>query len=184
MHSRRLFFALWPDEAQGRQLAQAAQNSILSCGGRLIATENFHVTVAFLGNVEQHKMADLLSAAGEVAGRSGRVPIQLTFDRIEYWKKAKVLCATASAPSPAAACLAEALKSRLVASGFTPDLKPFRAHVTLARKVPSGSRERAMHSVCWSFTSCALVDSRTGPAGALYSILHSWILCGESTENP
>jgi hypothetical protein len=32
------------------------------------------------------------------------------------------------------------------------EIKPFRAHVTPARKVPHGSHDRSMQSVLWSFT--------------------------------
>jgi RNA 2',3'-cyclic 3'-phosphodiesterase len=184
MQTRRLFFALWPGEAQQRDLAEAGRTAVLACRGRLTPSENFHVTLAFLGSVAAHRLPDVQRVADEVARMPPHLPIRLTFDRIEYWKKAKVLCATASASSSAAESLAQAVKSRLVAAGFTPDLKPFRAHVTLARKVPSGTHEQAMHSVRWSFSSWALAESRTGPAGSLYSVLHSWVLCGESAENP
>jgi 2'-5' RNA ligase len=81
------------------------------------------------------------------------------------------------------------LKSALSGEGITPDLKPFRAHVTLARKVPAEvmvapSRRRAVPSVLWTFTHFVLVESRTGPSGALYSVLSSWPLCTEVRKMP
>jgi RNA 2',3'-cyclic 3'-phosphodiesterase len=165
-------------------LAAATRNATLACGGNSVPPENFHVTLAFLGSVPQRRLVEVVAIAARVAGEVERPPIQLTFDRIEYWKKPKVVCATASIVPEAAIELAGALKSQLTAAGFSPDLKPFRAHVTLARKVPRGSHEGGMHSVFWSFTDCALVDSHTGPAGALYSVLNSWPLCTEVRKTP
>jgi 2'-5' RNA ligase len=68
--------------------------------------------------------------------------------------------------------------------GNLPQIKPFRVHVTLARKVPHGSHEHTVQSVLWSFTDCALIESRTGPGGSLYSILGSWSLCTEVRKMP
>jgi hypothetical protein len=68
--------------------------------------------------------------------------------------------------------------------GNLPQIKPFRVHVTLAGKVPHGSHEHTVQSVLWSFTDCALIDSRTGPGGSLYSILDSWSLCTEVRKMP
>jgi 2'-5' RNA ligase len=63
-------------------------------------------------------------------------------------------------------------------------VKRFRAHVTLVRKVPHGSHDHTMQSVLWSFNDCALIDSRTGPVGLVYSILGSWSLCTEVRKMP
>jgi len=183
-----LFFALWPDRAAQIALADATQNVVLACGGRVVPLENFHVTLAFLGSVSEASVPKVRTIGEQVAAELEREAVQLTMDAIEYWKKAQVVCATAPVPQTAGArfsdTLAAALKSRLTAAGFTPDLKPFRAHVTLARKVPRGSHDYTMQSVLWSFTECALVESRTGPGGSLYSILDSWPLCTEVRKMP
>jgi 2'-5' RNA ligase len=150
---RRVFFALWPSEEQQTALAGAARSALQAEGGRLVPAVNFHVTLVFVGSVAEARIQDLfkiaehVSAAARSSGEFGRDPLQLAFDAVEYWREAKILCATASMPSAAASALSAALKTRLLAAGFTPDLKPFRAHVTLARKVPHGSHDRSMHSV-------------------------------------
>jgi hypothetical protein len=64
------------------------------------------------------------------------------------------------------------------------EIKPFRAHVTLVRKVPRGTYDRALQPVLWSFTDFALVGSRPGPDGSSYSILNSWPLCTEVRKMP
>jgi len=86
--------------------------------------------------------------------------------------------AGAQPPSTASARLADnlstALKLQLTSAGFTPDLKPFRAHVTLARKVSHSIPTMEMDPVVWRFTEFALVDSRTGPGGSAYRVLTSF----------
>ena len=73
---------------------------------------------------------------------------------------------------------------RWIASQFTSLLKLFRAHVTLARKVPPGTHDCFMQSVLWTIGECALMESRTGPGGSLYSVLHPRPLCAETREMP
>jgi RNA 2',3'-cyclic 3'-phosphodiesterase len=179
--SRRLFFALWPDAAMREAMAHATRKAARASGGRPVAAANLHVTLAFLGPVPERRLGELAEIArGAAAGGS----LELAFDHLEYWRAARLLCALpAEAPAPIAA-LAHGLQDLLAASGFTPDLKPFRPHVTVVRKVSRPGRIEQIHAVVWSFTELALVESRTLAAGALYSVVESYPLCaGKKTAN-
>jgi RNA 2',3'-cyclic 3'-phosphodiesterase len=168
-----LFFALWPDRALQNALAGAAQNIVLASGGRAIPPQNLHITLAFLGSVPQARIKEVTAIAADVANEVPREPLRITLDTIEYWKKPKLLCVTNKrAPESApGAMLADALKSRLTAAGFAPDLKPFQPHVTLARKAHYPPRLTKMEPVTWSFADFVLVDSKTLPEGSVYTIL-------------
>jgi len=182
-----LFFALWPNPALQSALVDAARNVISAAGGRPVLPQSLHVTLAFLGAVPDADLGKVEAIAAEVANKAERTPVQLAFNAIEYWKKPQVICATAPAPTTGTSLadgLATTLKSCLVAAGFTPDLKPFRAHVTLVRKVPRGTYDRALQPVIWSFTDFALVGSRPGADGSSYSVLNSWPLCTEVRKMP
>jgi 2'-5' RNA ligase len=180
--TRRVFFALWPDEALRTALADAAREAVRACGGRPVPAQNLHVTLAFLGSVPERRIPELTSLARRVANAfpADAVPLRLTFGRLEHWKKPQIVCATVSEEFPSTAApiesLADALKREAVGAGFAPDLKPFHAHVTVARKVARPTRSLDMHSVPWSFTGFALVESHTAAAGALYSVIESWSL--------
>ncbi len=102
--------------------------------------------------------------------------IEVTLDTIDYWPRAQILCAAASGSLTGVAGFAERLKQSLSAAEFTPDLKPFRPHVTLARQVRGCPSDRQMTPVRWTFNDFALVESHTHPSGSLYSVLESWPL--------
>jgi 2'-5' RNA ligase len=179
--ARRLFFALWPSEAMRDALVHATRKAVRSSGGRPVPGESLHLTLAFLGPVAERRVAELTPLAREVAAVASAETIDLLFDRLEHWRAAQLLCALPAAPPMSVGALAQRLKERLSAGGFALDLKPFRPHVTVARKVPRPPRTLAMHPLLWTFTGFALIESRTEPSGALYSVVESYPLA--ETEN-
>jgi RNA 2',3'-cyclic 3'-phosphodiesterase len=180
--TRRLFFALWPDEPQRAALMRAARKALRACGGRPVPAANLHLTLCFLGSVPAVRVAELEGVARRVAtGWSPPAPpVSLDFERLEHWVRPQLLCALAAAAAPpatfAAQSLARALGDAVAAAGFAPDLKPFRAHVTLARKVVKAGFDERIRPVHWEFDAFALVESRTLAAGPLYSVVESYAL--------
>lgn len=188
--TRRLFFALWPDEAMREGMQRATGKAARASGGRPVPASNLHITLAFLGSVPERRLAELAEIARGAALSPDLLPesrLELIFDRLEHWRAAQLLCALpAEAPAPIVA-LARRLQGRLAASGFAPDLKrsssveveitrQFRPHVTLARKVhrPLGGIE--WDPVTWSFADFVLVDSKTLPEGPVYAVLERFPL--------
>jgi RNA 2',3'-cyclic 3'-phosphodiesterase len=192
--TRRLFFALWPDEAMRRAMADATCEAARASGGRPVPAANLHVTLAFLGAVPERQLPALAEAAAgsaavpAAAGAAARgEPLELAFDHLELWRAAQLLCAAPAAPPMPCAALAGRLQARLAERGFAPDLKssgpvgpgttrPFRPHVTLARKVQRPLRAMEMDPVSWRFADFVLVDSKTLPEGPVYSVLERFPL--------
>jgi 2'-5' RNA ligase len=176
--ARRLFFALWPDAAARAALAAAARPAVAAAGGRGIPESNLHATLAFLGSVPERRLGELREIGARVAsgGLPRAPPLQLHFDEVAHWARAQILVALSAAESPAAHALADQLKSATRAAGFSPDLKPFQAHVTLARKVSRAAAAPLAHRVSWSFAGFALIESRTDARGAAYSVVESFLL--------
>jgi RNA 2',3'-cyclic 3'-phosphodiesterase len=173
----RLFFALWPDEPQREALAQAAAKAVRSCGGRAVPAANLHITLAFIGSVPRPRVTELGAIARQVAARCAQEgPLTLHFERLAHWTRPQILCALASEASAGAHALALALKDATAAAGFAPDLKPFQAHVTVARKVLHAPRRPALRALAWCFDAFALVDSRTESGGPVYSVIESYPL--------
>ncbi len=183
--SRRLFFALWPDEAQRAALVHATAKTVRHCGGRPVPESNLHVTLAFLGSVPESRVGELSAIARRVAADFPRdaLPLVINLEGFEHWVKPQLLTVLQGkeepgAPASGPAALARVLGSEVAAAGFSPDLKPFRVHVTVARKVTRAPHSGEMRKVEWRFDAFALVESRTLAEGPVYSVIESHVLGG------
>jgi RNA 2',3'-cyclic 3'-phosphodiesterase len=175
----RLFFALWPSSALRRALAVAAGPVVAQIEGQPVPAANLHVTLAFLGSVPDPTVAHL----SEIGGQGGYPAIELDFDQLEYWPKPKVLVAMPSRVPPVGTAMAERLWQRIERLGFARDTRPWRPHLTLARKIrrppPDGLRfgtgqlPPTDETARWGL---ALVESVTHPHGARYRPLAEWPL--------
>ncbi|HJS21197.1 MAG TPA: RNA 2',3'-cyclic phosphodiesterase [Steroidobacteraceae bacterium] len=170
--TRRLFFALWPDDAAREALAQATRKATRASGGRPVPVENLHSTMAFLGAIPEARLA----VATAVAAQVRQPAFQLVFDRLEHWPKQALLCATCVHAPPEAGELAAELWKLLAGQGFARESKPYRPHVTLARKVVKPHALGDMHPVAWPIDEFALVESVTASEGARYTVLQRWPL--------
>jgi 2'-5' RNA ligase len=180
--SARLFFALWPSAAMQAALAAATAAAVIEAGKaadvRRVPAENLHLTLAFLGRVPLSRRTEV----EDVASRCARIlaaddaPIEIVLDGIEYWRKPQILCVTASQTPPVAIALAETLKRSLLDRGFSPDLKPFRVHATVARKIRHVTRELHVDPVRWHFEALHLIESRTSPTRSAYTPIREWRL--------
>src|SRR5918993_4819502 len=95
--SRRLFFAIWPSEAQQHMIERDMRSYVEASRGRPVPARNLHATLAFLGGVPESRMDVAKACAGQVGSNAG---FDLRFDRVETWGRARVLCLTApSMPS-------------------------------------------------------------------------------------
>ncbi len=175
--ARRLFFALWATAEERRALSAAAAAAVGTSGGRAVPQANLHVTLAFLGQVPAARTTELAALAHRVGtnGALAGTPLLLQFERLAYWHAPQILVALSTAGA-AAAALAAALQREASAAGFLPDLKPFRAHVTVARKVTHAAASTPLPSVSWKCAEFVLVESRTVATGSVYSVLESYLL--------
>lgn len=153
MARRRLFFALWPDSAQRAALAAAAQR-LFPLSGRPVDAADYHVTLAFVGSVEESRLDAFRELAVPLA------PVELTLDLVEHWPKPRVLVAAASRTPPALLAAVDALWHRLDRLGIAREARPFRAHATLARDVRQWRTGRPFPPVAWIASRISLVESR------------------------
>lgn len=127
----RVFFALWPGPQFREDLGAVGARLLERVEGRRLSSEDWHVTVCFIGAVNEAVLAALQASAAAVPAAA----FALRFDRIEFWPEARVVAATVSQlPAPAVE-LSSSLREMARSLGLSPDEKPLRPHVTLMRGV-------------------------------------------------
>ncbi len=169
--SQRLFFALWPEDALRAALGRRV-GELTPGHGCPVIRENLHLTLAFLGNTATEVRVCLERAADAI-----RLPrFELTLDRTGYFPRPQVYWLGASHVPRALKDLVTALQSAQRQCGGDPEPRPFRVHLTLARKVrrqPPPADPAPLH---WPVARFALVSSRTFPEGPRYHLERTWML--------
>lgn len=168
----RLFFAVWPSDALRETLAPRIRALQPEGVGRPQRPDQWHVTLQFLGPVPASRVAAARHAADQVRA----APCEILFDAVEYWRRPEVLCLAARVlPAPMGQLVSQ-LRAALNDRGFQPESRPFRAHLTLARKLTHPVAPAQFAPLSWPVTDFALVESVTDRSGSVYTPLASWAL--------
>ena len=132
----RLFFGLSFDPpARAAFAAVQAQLRRMAERGNFTAPENFHLTLAFLGEVEPARLPELFS----LLRTASFPPLALTFDRLDRFDGG--IWHLDPMPSAALSEGQAGLEAALRAAGFPLEDRPYVPHLTLGRKLvlPDGS---------------------------------------------
>jgi RNA 2',3'-cyclic 3'-phosphodiesterase len=168
--SLRLFFALWPDTAARAAIASLAREIVIETGGRAVAADNLHLTLAFLGERPAAMVPDLCASVSAIDVS----PFRLSLDDIGCWRKTGIAWLTASESAPSLLALRERVVQALATLEIVIDERRFVPHVTLARRIESVIVRRLTRPIDWSVGSFALVASRLAPGGVRYEVLQTW----------
>lgn len=164
----RLFFALWPQESVCEEMQPTLRRLQTSLTARWVPPQNLHMTLAFLGDIETGRLPGVKAAASFVRAQA----FEMLLDRIEHWRRPQVICLSPSKLTTPLERLAAELAANLRAEGFELDDRPFRAHMTLARKAPFPPQNNRLDPpIRWPCDSFALVESRHDSGGSHYVIL-------------
>jgi len=140
-HEIRAFIAV-PLDAPARAAAARAVHALRQVRAgddvRWVREEALHVTLRFLGNVSPARIPDLVR---HVRAETARVaPLHLKPGPVVSFPDARHprVVALVLEPEGALASLAAAVERGVVAAGFAPESRRFRAHCTLGRVKPRG----------------------------------------------
>lgn len=179
--SQRLFFALWPDNLLRQQLVDSSALLVQASSGRSVPAENFHITLAFLGNVDARQQACVERMAEAISGPS----FEIMLDHFGHWPRPRVLWFAPSEVPEALVSLAKDLNVGAQECGVSMDARPYRPHLTVARKVPRPKdsqilESRRVESVAWTVGRFVLVRSVSAlegeRQGVHYEVIREWSL--------
>lgn len=169
----RLFFALWPQDAEQQALAAWQPPLRQHCGGRAMRPQGLHATLVFLGDVAADRLADALQAARAVSGER----FELVWDEARHWRHNHIVLAAPGQTPPALLQLVSALEQSLLQQQFAFEHRSYQPHVTLLRNAQCGAGPLpALAPVCWAVSEFALVQSVLDQHGSHYQVLAHFAL--------
>jgi 2'-5' RNA ligase len=139
---------------------------------RWTAPENIHLTLVFLGEVAEQRLASIKHELDELD--SAPFPIRLT--TLNIFQRAGVLVAEVD-PALRLLHFQAQIASRMVRCGFSPEDRPYHPHITLARfhgPLRLSDKQRALSALLqrsFSADTVNLYRSNLTPTGAHYEIL-------------
>lgn len=132
----RSFFAIVPDQAGLEFLAQR-MDLFRGRGwerfGRFVAPNDIHLTLRFLGEIDDATSLKLQEGAADIARQTP--PFTYAIERCALFprvSRARIIAAKVE-PGPELQQLVRALEKLCVESGLPPEERLFRPHITLAR---------------------------------------------------
>ena len=171
----RLFFGVVPDATTREHLAAVAGSLPLAADAKWVPPANFHLTLAFVGDVPASQLPTL-RALGSARGAAA---FAVRFDAFEYWPKPEVLVAAARAVPAGLQQLWQQLHRDLAVHRWAMDAKRLRPHVTLARKVSQPPVLPAMSPFEWRMENFSLIRSDTSGVHSAYTVVDTWPLLDE-----
>lgn len=166
---KRLFFALWPDQNTRQQCQQVIQS--LPGQGKPVVANNLHVTLVFLGNIDQARQIAITKAANAINIQ----PMRLIFNHLSFWKKPAVVCLVAEQVDPAVSSLVTQLSMSARQLGIELDDRPYKPHITLLRKAKS-QVNIDFNPIHWQSNSFCLVESCSTTSGVEYRVIERWTM--------
>lgn len=170
--SKRLFFALWPTPELQESLHDLAMAALPAGDGRRTPSANIHLTLAFLGSVAPEVQECYERAADGIRAEH----FSLVLDSLDCLQRRGIAWIGAGRVPKGLLALVQQLNEALQDCGYEPDSRPFRAHLTLARRVRHCRRFPRTAPIEWAVGDFVLVESRLGPGGAEYEIVRRWPL--------
>jgi len=147
--------------------------------------ENLHLTLRFLGEVEEGRLEALKRVCAESAAEFAPFTLRLNGTGVfPNFRQPRVLWAGLAGEIDAAARLQRRLEEGVVSLGFGPEDKPFKPHLTVGR-VKSGRNARQVAALAeiadlpalsFEVGEIVLMKSELHAAGARYTPLHKSFL--------
>jgi len=154
---------------------------------RWVKADNIHLTILFLGSVDEDTIDDIEEKANLVVKGFSAFRIRLNAVGVfPHWRRPRVIWIGLNGDIGRLSDLRDELQEELKALGFMPEKRPFRAHLTLGRfKGPIDrdedmkwilDRYRDINSDLYQLNEFILYKSDLKPDGPVYTKMATWPL--------
>lgn len=161
----RLFIALWPADEERSAIAHWQSQWTWPERASVVAPERLHITLHFLGDVAPQQVRDLTY----VLRRVPTPPFDLLLARHELWQHGVAVLRPESTPTQLRALQAR-IGLALSAIGLPVEARPYRPHVTLARRATGATPPAQPPQLPWRADK-GFVLVRTLGSGRGYEVL-------------
>ena len=134
--------------------------------------QNFHITLAFLGDISPQTQRKLVNAIGKIEHQK----VEMMLDKTGYWPKQGIYFATASRESPQLNSLATRAKSLAGKAGVRTPKGLYLPHVTLARQCDDAPVALSHPEIQIEFPEFCLFESTRTPKGVRYDAIENFAL--------
>ena len=155
MSTRRLFFALWPDNRQRDRMRDFITPVAKLVEGRAIDRSNWHITLVYIGDFPVSRIHELEAVKESVAVE----PFRLRFDRLEFWPRPKIAALVAPTVPAELDQVVDQLKSGVFSAGIEPEQRTYRPHITVVRKARPFETQRLAQPALTEWAGFELVES-------------------------
>lgn len=171
-HTRRLFFALWPNNQVRRSIIDI--RSVVPAPGncRITQPENLHITLHFIGQVTNEVKDCLHHAARSIKYK----PFFVNLNSLGVFKKAKIYWMGCHSQPVELMSLHDKLGESLVNCGYQIESRDYTPHVTLARKCTAPVNGFQDFDIPWFVEEFALVESIPISNGVRYQVIEKYSL--------
>lgn len=131
----RTFIALEPPAAFSTDIAALARRLKSAVEGRFAASEGYHLTLAFLGDIDGRQAASAITALETAVAAAATAPLPLRSDGLgKFGRASDATLWLGIAPDPALMRFGKQLRDELAKRDLPFDGKSFKPHITLARR--------------------------------------------------
>ncbi len=174
----RAFLAIELDEPARESAAEVVRALGETSGGeavRWVRPEGLHVTLRFLGEIAVDRIPELVGCVSQETASLGTFRVRLGGVRPFPSARRPNVIVLDVAPVEPLEELAEAVECGVVAAGFAPKPRRFRAHLTLGRvrgrRFPSAPSAMTPEPAAWNVSEAVLFRSELRRSGARYTPL-------------
>lgn len=178
----RVFIALEiPDRAKDNFERSSKQFEMFANKGNFVTKDNYHITLHFIGNIDESKLIYLQSAMDKVSNMSAP---NLSVNQFVVLRASNVVCAKFNKEQNLLK-LHDALGENLENLGFTVECRAYRPHITIIRnygfELPFSEVTKNVDVYNKPFTAdkVVLYESVFGQKGVTYRKLYEVALAAE-----